>query len=101
MARKPEVADRGALAAVLLRDEDVPRLHVAVHEPDRVSRIECGCDLLDELDRALGLEPPLPPNHVAQIGAVDVLHDQIEDAVVLAGSDVPHDVRVVEGGCEP
>jgi hypothetical protein len=90
--REAEVAHVRVLAV----DEHVARLDVSVHEPGSVCLVECPRDLVDEVERALGLEAPLAPQQIPQIGAFDVLHRDVEDAVVFAGRDRPHDVRMVE-----
>jgi hypothetical protein len=94
--REAEVADVGTLALVGLRDEDVARLDVAVHEPCRVRRVERARDLLDQMEYAVGLEPSFTPQQLPQVGTVDVVHREVERAVLLARSVCPDDVGVVQ-----
>src|SRR5580765_475738 len=92
MTGEAEVADVRVVAA----DEDVARLDVAVDEALLVGSVERGGDLLDDIDRPLGVEPPFLLEDPPQVGAVDELHREIEPAAVLARAQRPDDVRVVE-----
>ena len=97
VAGEPEVADVGVLAVRSLGDEHVPGLHVAVDEPRLVRRVEGLRDLADEVDCAFRLERSLAPEDLAQVGAIDVRHRQIEATVLrLTGGERRHDVGMVE-----
>ena len=59
-------------------------------------RVEAGRDLLDELDRAPRLEPAFAPEQLAQVGALDVCHREVEQSILLACGERAGHVRVVE-----
>ena len=82
----------------MLADEHVARLHVAVDQPAGVRGVEGAGDLGDELDRALRIEWPLPPEDLAQVEAVDVRHREVEHPRVLADGHGRHHVRLVQRG---
>ena len=52
--------------------------------------------MLDETERALGLESAFAAEQLAEIGALDVSHGEVEGSTLLAGSESGDDVRVVE-----
>ena len=87
--------------AVVRADEDVRRLHVAVHEPARVRGIERRCDLRDDAERTAYRQPPLGDEQRLEVAPVDVLHRDVEHVVCLAGVVDRDDARVVERGGEP
>src|SRR5438093_1163046 len=70
--REPEVADVRTRAGIVLGDEDVSRLHVAMDEPDRMRRVERVGDLRDQADGALRIERAFALEQLAQISALDV-----------------------------
>ena len=72
MAGEAEVAHVRVLCIRFLAEEDVRRLHVAVHEPRCMRRIERLGDLRDEADRALGIQPALAPEKLTQVDALHV-----------------------------
>jgi hypothetical protein len=92
VAREAEVADERAS----LGDEDVAGLHVPVHEPRLVRRVETAPDLLDHFDGTLGLEAARCPEQAAEVDAFDQLHGEIQPAVGLARLERTHDVRVLD-----
>jgi len=53
-------------------------------------------DLRHQADGALRLEAPVPPKQAPKIHAVDVLHREKEETLMLAGRDSRDDVRVIE-----
>ncbi len=81
-------------------DEDVPRLHVAMHEPTAVRGVEGVRDLADENDRALRWERAVLEQR-AQVRAVDEAAGQVQLALGLARGVHGEDARVVDGGREP
>ncbi len=96
MPGEAEVADVGVLAVGPCGDEDVAGLHVSVHEPCRMGRIERLRDLCDEVERSLRREPVFAPEQLAQVRPLDVGHRQVEDAVLLSGGEGGDDVGMVE-----
>src|SRR5262249_49172942 len=58
-------------------------------------------DLPDQRYRSRGLEPPLILEKAPQVRAVDVLHRQVQNAVLLAGPDRADRVSAVEACREP
>ena len=102
MAGEAEVADVRVLALGIGADEDVAGLHVAMDEPGRVRGVERRRPPARRGSiAALRLEAAVPPEELAQIGALDVLHREVEPAVLLAGAQRPDDVRVVEARRQP
>jgi len=86
---------------VALGDEHVAGLDVAVHEPVPVRLVEAGRDLLDQRERALGLEPRAALEHLAQVGPLDVAHRDEQVTVGLAGLVHGHHMRVLDPGGDP
>ena len=84
------------LAAAASRDEDVGRLHVAVHEPAGVRGVERACHLRDDRERALGRQAALADDDLLEIGGVDVAHRDEQQVAVLARFVHRDDVRVVD-----
>ena len=76
------------------RDEHVGGLHVAVDEPGAVRGVERVGDLLADADDVGDGETAVLVDQVAQRGAVDQLHDDVRDAVVVAGVVGGDDVGV-------
>jgi hypothetical protein len=54
---QPEIGQVRPLSAALVADQQVGRLHVAVHQPARVRGVQRPADLIHEGGRALGLQP--------------------------------------------
>ena len=80
-------------------DEDVPRLHVAVHEPSSVGRVERLGDLADKGERSPGRKRPLLLEDGAQIAAVHVAGGEVElAAACLAGRVDREDPGMIERG---
>ena len=52
--------------------------------------------MLDETERALGLESAFAAEQLAEIGALDVSHGEVEGSTLLAGSESGDDMGVVE-----
>ena len=96
MAGEAEVAHVGLLAVAAGRDENVPGLDVSVHEPCGVGGIESVGDLLDQIECAHGLESAFVAEQLAEIGALDVSHREVEGSTLLAGSESGDDMGVVE-----
>ena len=99
--RDPEIGQVGVVLAADLAQEDVGGLDVAVDEPGGlVDGIECSGQLLADGDGALRRQAPGGVEDLAQVGAVDPLHDQVEAAVLVADVIDGDDVGVVDGGRE-
>ena len=94
----PGEAEVGQVDAALPREEHVAGLHVPMHQPQSVTRVERIGHRADDRDRTPWLEPPLLGEQRPQVGALDVAHGQVEEPVRLAGVVDVDDVRVVEAG---
>ena len=92
-ACNPEVRE---LHLPVARAENVLRLDVAVHEVRRVRGLERSADLDADRDDLGGRQPATPRELVGERLAVDVLHDDVRPAFVLADVVDLHDVRVDE-----
>ena len=91
-AREAEVAQVGVVGVA---DEDVLRLHVAVHEAHGVRGVEGGRDLAEQRERALGAERALVDQR-GQRRAGDEPQRQVQAVVRLARLVDGDDVRVLE-----
>jgi hypothetical protein len=80
-ARDPEVGD---VDAVVLAEEQVRRLHVAMHDPARVRGVERAGRLVQPLERAAERLCSLTPDPVRQRAARQVLHHDVRPSLVLA-----------------
>ena len=89
------------VVAVVLLEQDVRRLDVAVDEPTLVCLVERSRDLGDDRRGARRIERAFARDELAQVLAVHVAHRQIQGALVLAGLVDRDDVRVVERGGDP
>ena len=89
-------AEVGKVGAVARTDEDVRRLHVAVHEPTGVRGVECGGDLPEDAERPAKRELPLAHEQRLQVAALDVGHRDVEEPVLLAGIEDRDDAGMVE-----
>ncbi len=83
---------------VVLVEQDVRRLDVAVHEPVAVRGVERAAELGDDVRRALGVQVVLRAHERAQVGAVDVAHDDEQDVVDLARVVHRDDVGMLDRG---
>ena len=83
------------------RDEDVPRLHIAVHEPSRMCRVERARHLTDDRRGAVRLERTVRPQQGLQILPFDVPHRDEQDTADLARLVDRDDVRMFERRREP
>ncbi len=91
----PEVGEQHSAVG---GDEDVARLHVAVHHSCLVGRIERTGNARADVDRELGAELLLLVEQLTQALAVDELHHDGLTAVVLDRVVHRHDVRMVQLG---
>jgi hypothetical protein len=66
-----------------------------VEQPVGVGGVEGAGDRAQDLDGARGLERPLPGEHRLEVDAVDVLHDHVQDVVLLTRVEQLDDVGVV------
>jgi hypothetical protein len=94
-ARNPEVDQVDKIPRV--RDQDVRRLDIAMHQPRLVGAIQCRRNLFDHRDRIRRAEPAPVCGHVgAQIAALDQPHVDIKSTVDLTEAVDGHHVRIVE-----
>ena len=84
---------------LLLVEEDVRGLDVAVDEPARVRSVERARDLATDGERPLRLERAFLGEQRLQFAAGDVAHSQVELPVDLAGVVDRDNVRVLERSC--
>jgi hypothetical protein len=78
-----------------LRQQDVGRLDVAVHQPDLMGAVHCRGDLLDDVDCAVGIEWA-GVQEALKFVTGDQPHGDIEPAVDLADVVNRYDVGIVE-----
>jgi hypothetical protein len=101
---QPEVREVGVAnvpRSIRTGQEDVRRLHVAMHQPPGVRGVEARGDLTPHGD---GVERLLPAEFVderPQVGSLDVPHGDEQPAVVLARFVDRDDVGVVDGRGQP
>ena len=81
---------------MLARQQHVGGLDVAVHEPGGVRGVQAGGHLGDDARGAPGGERALVLEAAVQVGPVDVAHDQVQAAVVLARGVHGHEVGMVD-----
>src|SRR5205823_13807018 len=74
----------------------VARLDVSVDESRLVGDVERLCDVCEQRQRPLGLEPAMLAQELLEVAAGDVAHRDVELALVLAGVVDRDDVRMVE-----
>jgi hypothetical protein len=100
--REPEVSQVGPLRATGCPgvEEDVPRLHVAVHQPLGVRGVERVRHLPDDRKRAPHRQRAVPAQRLAEV-AGHVPHGDEERAVRLACVVDRDDGRMVQRGGEP
>ena len=90
----------GELGHAVLADQDVGRLHVAVHDARLVSVIERGSHVADHRYRGLLVERPLGDRLLQRL-SLHVLHDD-QHRLPVGGHVVDgHEVGVVERGAHP
>ena len=83
------------------RDQDVPRLEVAVDEQPLVRVVDRGADVAEEREARRDVES-VPAAVLQDVDAVDVLHDEVREPVVRrADVEQARDVRVVERRQDP
>ena len=88
----------GQVGVVLLAEQDVRRFDVAMDEAMAVGGVERPAELRHDAGRPLGSEAPLGADERAQVGPVDVAHDDEQHAVVLARVVDGEDVGVLDRG---
>ena len=79
-ARQPEVRH---LDASVIGEQHVLRLHVPMDEPGVVGRSQRGDDRLEDDQRGARIEVATPAEQVAKRAPLDVLHRQVDGAVVV------------------
>jgi hypothetical protein len=82
LSADPEVAEVGVPLVV---HEDVRGLHVPVHQPAAVSRIERVGDLGEQTDCDLRGQPPVPLEHLSQVAPLDPAHGEVQLPLSLTG----------------
>ena len=94
-------AEVGHERGPVLRDEDVPRLQVAVDDPPLVGMMNRRAHLLDDGEGSRGGHPA-PRQHGRQRFAFDVIHHEVRLATAVA-ADLVHgnNVRVPQPGQVP
>ena len=92
--REPEVRQIRVLLTIPDREQDVPRLDVAVHEPAGMCGIERERDLRQQLDSPGWTQGAVLDHQLAKVGAVDVFHGEEQHAVLLARVVDPDHVGV-------
>ena len=73
-----EIREVAVLALLLLVDQDVARLDVAVHQAARVRGVERRGHLSDQGDRARRLEAAVAAEHRAKIASLDEAHRDVD-----------------------
>ena len=91
--REPEVQHLGRLAIAALGDHDVLGLEVAVHDPRRVCILYGPRDLSAQIGNPSERHRPIFVEHLGEVVAIDILHDEIERARLRA-PEVEHMNRV-------
>ena len=94
----PGDAEVGDLDGALGGEQHVGRLDVAVHQAAVVGGAQGGGDAGPDLGHPAGLQRPFGPQQLAQVLALDELHDHVVDALVAPPVVDVHDVDVVEVG---
>ena len=96
--RDAEVRQVTVLPSLLLVDQHVARLDVAVDESSCVRGVERRGDLGGERDRPRRLEAPVAPQHGAEVAALDQPHGDVDVPVRLAGRIDRDHVGMVDAG---
>ena len=90
-SRDAEVGDDRLL---VVRDQNVGRLQIAVDDADFVRRLQAGDDLTRQRDRPFDRQLPLGRQQAREVGAVHERHRDVFDAVDLAEVVDANDVGV-------
>ena len=100
---RPELlrdAEVGEEDAIVVADEDVRGLHVAMDEPAYVGRVERRAHLRGDAERCPERKAPLGCQQRLQVDPVHAGHGDVEEVALLAGVVDRDDARVVERGGE-
>ena len=92
-------AEVNEIREVVAGDEDVFWLDVSVHNAAFVGGVKCRGDLSHDRHRPSGRHRPKALQHLAQIGAVDHAHIDVEQPVDLAVVVDRHHVRLLQPAC--
>ena len=85
-------------AAGIVGDDDVARLHVAMHQAARMRAVERVADRPEDLERQREAQCAVAPQQHPEVGAVDVLHREEQGAIRrLPGLVELEHVRMIEG----
>ena len=88
-------AEVDEVGEVVVGQQNVGRLDVAVHQPCLMRTVQCRRDLLDDVHRAAGVQRPCVQQGL-QVHAVDEPHRHVQPAVDLADVVDRHDVGIVQ-----
>ena len=91
-----EIGKVRVLAPSLLVEQNVRGLHIPVHEPRCVGRVESICNLDCDCNRACRLERALAAQKLLQVRAIDVTHRDEQPSIRLSRLIDRDDVRVIE-----
>ena len=92
---QPEVAEQ---REPFLVEQDVRGLDVAVHEAELVRGLQPVGDLLDDPHAVLDVEPAARHQRAGEVGAVDVAHRHVQQAVLLTGVVDRDHARMLDRG---
>jgi hypothetical protein len=93
---QPEVRQIDVLDAALHRDQRIARLDIAMDQPTRMRRVQGAGELCHKRHRALRSQRSIAPQQSPQVGALDVPHPDVQQAIDLAGLEDRHDARVID-----
>jgi len=101
--RDPEVEQLGQQAAGALDHHDIRRLHIAVHDPPVVGRLDDLGDPLEERHELLERQGPAFPQPAMQGDALHHFHRDPEQAIVVLDPEGVHvrGVGMIEPRREP
>ncbi len=91
-------AEVDQIREVVLGHQDVGRFDVAVHQPDPVSGVQRGRDLVDDPDGSGRVQRSIGEDAL-QVATIDQPHGHVELSVDLTEVMDRHDVRLVERSC--
>ena len=96
-AREAEVGQ----VRVVVAEEHVGGLDVAMHEPGGMCRVQRSRHLVDDRGGAGRLEPAGVADQLVQVGPRDPAHHEVQPPVLLAGLVDGDHVRVIDRGRHP
>ena len=99
-AGEAEVGEVAMLAVPFPGDQNIPGLHVAVHEAPHMARIERGSDLGDEPDCPRCIQRGFSLEQRSEVGSFHEAHGDVQASVRLSCRIDRDHIRVVETGGE-